>query len=343
MGSHHQDEAFGEDFELPPDRAYAETCAAIGSVMVAWRLLLATGEVAWADAIERTLLNVVVASPAADGRAFFYTNPLQMRVEGAPVDPDELSPRAHAQLRAPWFEVSCCPTNVARTLAQLATYVATTNDGGVQIHQLAPATVDAEVPGVGAVRLEVETDYPYDGEVADTVVEAPEVPWALAIRVPGWAAGAATLNGEPVPGSGRVARVRRVFRAGDVVRLSLPMAPRVVDADPRVDAVRGCVAVERGPFVLAVESVDLDGADVGLLRVDPATVRAGEEPGTALVDGVLLEPDEGEWPYRDLPASSVPSGTDTAGGDRPVTAILRPYFGWGERGPTTMRVWLPTT
>ncbi|MBN8881396.1 MAG: glycoside hydrolase family 127 protein [Salana multivorans] len=335
MGSHHQDEAFGEDFELPPDRAYAETCASVASIMVAWRLLLATGDAAWGDVVERALHNVVVTSPAADGRSFFYTNPLQMRVEGAPVDPDELSPRAHAQLRAPWFEVSCCPTNVARTLAQLATYVATASDDGIQLHQLAPATIDVELPDAGRVRLEVVTGYPYAGEVEVRVLESRDAPWELAIRVPAWAVGAATLDGEPVPGDGRVARVRRTFRSGETVRLALPMAPRVVGADPRVDAVRGCVAVERGPFVLAAESVDLDGADVGLLRVDSATVRAGEEPGTALVDGVLLDPEDAAWPYG-------PGAPTEQEGGRRVTVVLRPCFGWGERGPATMRVWLPT-
>jgi len=129
--------------------------------------------------------------------------------------------------------------------------------------------------------------------------------------------------------------VRRTFRSGETVRLALPMAPRVVGADPRVDAVRGCVAVERGPFVLAAESVDLDGADVGLLRVDSATVRAGEEPGTALVDGVLLDPEDAAWPYG-------PGAPTEQEGGRRVTVVLRPCFGWGERGPATMRVWLPT-
>src|SRR5690606_11757002 len=55
QGSHHQDEAFGDDFELPSDRAYSETCAGVGSVMFSWRLLLATGEARYADLIERTL------------------------------------------------------------------------------------------------------------------------------------------------------------------------------------------------------------------------------------------------------------------------------------------------
>src|SRR5690606_24653993 len=74
MGSRHQDEGFGDDWELPADRAYCETCAGIASVMVSWRLYLATGDVHYADLIERTLFNVVATSPREDGRAFFYAN-----------------------------------------------------------------------------------------------------------------------------------------------------------------------------------------------------------------------------------------------------------------------------
>ena len=119
MGSHHRDESFGDDFVLPPDRAYSETCAGVASVMLGWRLLLATGEPRFADLVERTLFNVVATSPAEDGRSFFYANTLHRRHRGVAPAPDTDSPRADSGLRAPWFAVSCCPTNVARTLAQL--------------------------------------------------------------------------------------------------------------------------------------------------------------------------------------------------------------------------------
>ena len=119
MGSRHSGEAFGEDWGLPPDRAYSETCAAVASVMLSWRLLLATGNPRYADLIERTLYNVVAASPAPDGRAFFYVNTLHRRKRGVVPDPDAVSPRAMSSLRSPWFAVSCCPNNVARMMAGL--------------------------------------------------------------------------------------------------------------------------------------------------------------------------------------------------------------------------------
>jgi DUF1680 family protein len=344
MGSHHQDEAYGEDYELPADRAYCETCAGVGSIMVAWRLLLATGDPAHADTIERTLLNVVATSPAADGRSFFYTNPLHLRRPGAVAEADAVSPRAAAQLRAPWFEVSCCPTNVARTLAQLACYVATTTDDGVQIHQYAGGTVRTVLGDGRTVGLDVRTRYPDDGAVLVIVTDAPGGEWEIALRVPAWARGAAVLDGTAVDAGLSQVVVRRAFAVGDVIRLDLPVAPRITVADGRVDAVRGTIAVERGPVVLCAESVDLPaGVGVDDVRVLAGTV-AKDLPGAgvgaggggvrpvAVLRGRVVRHPEDRWPYA----------ADAGAGVGPEVAIpLVPYHAWAERGPATMRVWLP--
>ena len=339
QGSHHQDEAFGDDWELPPDRAYSETCAGIGSIMFSWRMLLARGDAEYADLIERTLYNVVATSPAADGRSFFYANTLHQRVPGLPADPDGTSPRASASLRAPWFDVSCCPPNVARTLASLAAYVATVDDDGVQLHQYAPAEIRTVLPDGRAVVFDVETAFPRDGAVRITIGEAAASEWTLSLRVPSWAAGA-RLRVTPVDGvaaesdaaTGTV-RVRRAFAVGDVIELDLPMAPRFTTPSPLIDAVRGTVAVERGPEVLAVESIDLPGdADVARVVID-ADAAPTERDGRVWVRGVLRDVGDGEWPYvQDVP--------DDAVGDT-IDVPLVPYHDWANRGPSTMRVWLP--
>ena len=334
QGSHHQDEAFGDDFELPPDRAYSETCAGIGSVMFAWRLLLADGGEKYADLIERTLYNVVATSPSHDGRAFYYANTLHQRVARQPADPEATSPRASASLRAPWFDVSCCPTNVARTLASLAAYVATVDADGVQVHQYAPAEISTVLDDGRAVSLRIETDYPASGSVR--VVVTSDVGFTLGLRVPSWADGATLrdVDGTVSVVSAGLATVRRDFRAGDTVELTLPMAPRVTLADPRIDAVRGCVAIERGPEVLALESVDLDGIDdVGALVIDPEPV---ERDGRVWVAVRPVATTDDGWPYAGRPVP--PARADAL----PVTAALVPYHDWANRGPSTMRIWLPT-
>ena len=181
LGARWEGESFGDPFELPADRAYAETCAAVASVQWAWRLLLATGEAAYADLIERTLYNAVLPGISLSGDRFFYVNALQLRAD-APAAEDE---RVVSNGRQPWFGTSCCPTNAMRTLASLEHYFTTSSDGGLQLHQYAPMRVRS-----GPFDLAVATGYPWDGTVEIEVRAAGDAPWTLALRIPGWAAGA---------------------------------------------------------------------------------------------------------------------------------------------------------
>jgi DUF1680 family protein len=345
MGSRHQDEGFGDDWELPPDRAYCETCAGVASVMVSWRLFLATGEVRYADLMERTFYNVVATSPRTDGRAFFYANPLQQRVAGADVLPDAVNPRAEGGVRAPWFDISCCPTNVARTLASWHTYAASVDGDTVTLLQYAAADLSLALDAGGEVGLKIRTQYPLDGTVRVEVTGAPDRPVTLRLRVPHWADGATVavatvaVGARPggAPGGARVAPgwadVRRVLVPGDVVTLVLPTTPRFTWPDPRVDAVRGCVAVERGPLVLCAESVDLPGErSVDQFRVDPA-VPPRDEAEHVVVSAQLIDPPARPWPY---------GADDDAATSPPTDVALIPYHQWANRGPSTMRVWLPT-
>ncbi|MFY1674544.1 glycoside hydrolase family 127 protein [Plantactinospora sp. WMMB334] len=340
QGARHQDEAFGGDWVLPPDRAYSETCAGVGSVMLAWRLLLADGDPRCADLIERTLFNVVSTSPATDGRGFFYTNTLHRRELGTQPDADRPSPRAAASLRAPWFEVSCCPTNIARTLASLTAYLATADDDGLQLHQYAPGTVRHRRADGRQLCVTIATDYPRDGEIRVRIDgdDDDDQPWALSLRVPGWAAEGATLtvDGETRQVTPGVVTERRAWRPGDEVVLCLPMAPRFTYPDPRIDGVRGCVAVERGPVVFALESVDVPGVET----VDELRVDTSEPP--RLTDGRVtvrchrVHPQDHTWPYRTDPAECTPAP------DAEFDAVpLVAYHAWANRGPSTMRVWIP--
>jgi DUF1680 family protein len=372
MGSRHQDEGFGDDWELPPDRAYCETCAGVASVMVSWRLLLATGEVRYADLIERTLYNVVATSPRADGRAFFYANPLQQREPGADVRPDAVNPRAEGGVRAPWFDVSCCPTNVARTLASWQAYAAFVEeaaagsadagsgrggsaDAGVVVTLAQYAAGDLRIvldgglddapDGADELALRVTTEYPHDGRIRVEVVEAPERPVTLRLRVPHWADGA-TLTGPDgtttAVGPGWATAPTATLATGDVVSLDLPVGPRLTWPDPRVDAVRGTVAVERGPLVLALESVDLpDGITLDQVRLDLAIAPRAQGDG-ALVRALSVSlPDRatGTPPFGSAQLIAEQREGATTALDLPLV----PYHRWAERGPSTMRVFVPTT
>jgi DUF1680 family protein len=334
MGSRHQDEGFGEDWELPPDRAYCETCAGVASVMVSWRLFLATGDVRYADLIERTFYNVVATSPRGDGRAFFYANPLQQRVAGPPANDDVVSPRAESGTRAAWFDVSCCPTNIARTLATWQAHSAAVSEDDLVLLQYANGRLRATLGRGDEIELEIVTAYPDDGIVTVQVIAAPTDAWGLQLRVPDWAAGAVLDDGvhrrEVPPG---LVTVNRSVVPGDVVRLELPMRPRVTVPDDRIDATRGCVAYERGPLVLCAESTDLPaGVSLERVRADlsvPPDVRDGD----VWIRTRIADPQpDGLWPY----GATTRPGTSTSD-----EMVLRPYHSWAERGPSTMRVWLP--
>ena len=341
MGARHEGESFGDDFELPPDGAYAESCAGVASVMLAWRLLLATGEATYAELTERTLHNVIAGALAADGHAFFYVNPLQQRVAGAAPDPDALSPRAATGVRAPWFEVSCCPTNLARTLASLGGYTATADAAGVRIELITGAEIRTSLPGGRRVGLRVVTQYPWHGQVRVQITESDGAPWRVSVRVPSWATGATlTVDGQSrSAAAGQYAQAERPWRPGDELVLELPIAPRWTFPDPRLDATRGTVAVERGPLVYCVESLDVPaGLDLDRVAVltgaPPVDAPAAHGAPAVNVPAVSAAADEPpSWPY----AADRPAAGATAG--QPLRMI--PFYARANRGPAAMRVFLP--
>lgn len=335
MGSQHQDEGFGPDWALPPDRAYCETCAGVASNMVSWRLFLATGDVRYADLIERTAYNVIATSPRADGTAFFYANTLHQRVAGPVVADGDASPRASSAMREPWFDVSCCPTNVARTLATWHTYATAIGGTGLSIAQYAAASIRTTLDDGRAIGLEVETDYPASGRVTLRITTQTRGPWALRLRIPHWADGAVVHDcGQSTIAHPGFAQIEREFTVGDRIVLELPMAPRFTFPSPHIDAVRGCAAVERGPEVLCLESVDLpDGVSLDEIRID-TSVPPRECDGRVLVRARRVELRADAWPYAADPGWGEASQV--------IELPLAPIHSWANRGPSTMRVWLPT-
>jgi uncharacterized protein len=322
VGSRHVDESIGDPYELPPDRAYCETCAAIASIMWNWRLLLVTGESRFADLLERTLYNGFLSGVSLDGRTFFYSNPLHSR---------------GGHERHAWNPVACCPPNIMRFLASVEHHLATRSPDGVQLHQYAPARL-----AVGSAVLRIETAYPWRGEVGIEIVESDDEPWTLALRIPAWSRTATVDGAEVAPGG--YAEVRRTWRAGDRVELQLDVSPRLTAPNPRIDAVRGCVAIERGPVVYCFEETDLpQGVELADVALDTAVPPTDAGPITALAGvpgvgaaGVVNNLDG--WAgaeYRD--ARDVPAAVATS--EAPLVAV--PYFTWANRGAGAMRVWIP--
>jgi DUF1680 family protein len=340
VGSRYVGEGFGEAYELPNDRCHCETCAQIASVMWNWRMLLATGEACFADLIERTLFNGVLSGVTLDGGRFFYVNPLMVR--GTPF----VVATPGALERQDWFKVPCCPTNMPRTLATVSHYFATTNVRGVQIHQFSSMRIDTILQDSQKVALDVETDYPWDGDIHIVIRESGSESWSLSLRVPSWCASFAfTLNGKPIEPD-RVDKGYAVFerswRTGDQIRATYPMVARLTEAHHRVDALRGCVAIERGPIVYCLEDTDQpEGTSVLDVEIDTSSPLEETWRGE-LLEGVMTIQAQGYV----LDTSSLEGSLYQSLGQRraqrhriELTAV--PYYAWANREAVAMKVWIP--
>ncbi|MFF9100939.1 glycoside hydrolase family 127 protein [Streptomyces rubrogriseus] len=334
QGSRHVDESFGDPYELPADRAYAETCAGIASFQWNWRMLLATGEARYAAQMETVLYNTIAGSVGLDGCHFFYTNPLQMRTghrgtqEGSPNE------------RLSWFECACCPPNLARLIASLHSYLATHSDRGMQIHHLTPGTAAAELPS-GPVRITVAGNYPWTADFEITVDASG--PFELAIRIPEWAQETTlTVDGvrTDLQADAGYLRIDRDWRGSSTVCLHFTLRPAIVHPHARIDAVRGTVALRRGPLVYCLESTDqeagatLEDLRISLVPATPIRETASSAPGVAVAlqaDGVLVNSQSGLY-----------DGKTPSVVERPTVITAIPYFAWGNRGQGAMRVWVPT-
>jgi DUF1680 family protein len=330
VGSRHHGEAFGDDYELPNDLAYAETCAAIANVFWSHRLLCLTGDCRYADMVERALYNGVLSGVGLDGRHFFYGNTLEAR-----------EPRQ----RVPWFGVPCCPTNVVRLLGALPSYLYATGDAAIWMHLYAQGVCRTEVPGVGPVALRVRTDYPWDGKVELEVVPREPASVSLNLRIPGWCrhfdieAPKGIACEEPRTGS--YARLTGRWEPGMTVTLNLTMPVRTVVSHPHT-ANTGRAALMRGPLVYCIEEVDHPGVDLFDVALKPdAAWSATFQPEllsgvvTLTGEGILRQPRGWEKAlYRPLDEAV---GSDA----EPLQATAVPYALWANRTPGKMRVWIP--
>lgn len=350
LGSRERDEAIGEPYELPPDRSYCETCAAAGLIFWSWRMLLATGESTYADMLERVLYNAFLVGVGADGASFFYANPLEVRAEHEPPHestwrgetPWYLSPAPEqtGNRRRSWFPCACCPPNVMRVLASLDRYLITTAGRAVQVQQYVAGSYELTLDDGARVAFTVRTAYPWHSEVRIQLDEVPTDPWTLSLRIPAWARSPALwVNGEPVPAPIGYAEIERVWSRGDEIRLDLALRARLTTPSSRASALRGCVAIERGPLVYCLEEEDHEDVNLADLRLPLDAVLTSEDSdlfgGCVVVraDALAMAADPNDWPYGSVDDALLPPVPTT------ITAI--PYYLWANRRPGAMRVWIP--
>jgi DUF1680 family protein len=340
IGSASHGERFTYDYDLPNDTAYAETCAAIGLVFWAHRMVQLTGEARYADALERALYNGVLSGISLDGKRFFYANPLEVDPQAYTYRADIFGRSALTAERQEWFGCACCPPNIARLLASLGDYVYSSGSGALYLHLYAAGKADLEIDG-RPVTVRQETNYPWDGEIRIVVAPEAEQSFALCLRIPAWARSAEVrVNGQTVDIAPRMdrgyARIERVWHNGDVVELSLPMPVERIEAHPAVRVNAGRVALQRGPLVYCLEEVD-NGANLPDI-VLPKDASLNTEYDENLLGGIVVIKAEGlrrptdNWTnalYRPVESDAVPVS---------LTAV--PYYAWGNCGPGEMLVWI---
>lgn len=333
IGARHAGEAFGNNYELPNLSAYCETCAAIGNVYMNYRLFLLHGDAKYFDVLERTLYNGLISGVSLDGGSFFYPNPLSSNGKYS---------------RKPWFGCACCPSNVSRFIPSLPGYVYAVKNDQVYVNLYLSNKAELKVDKK-KILLEQETGYPWNGDIRLKITQGNQ-DFTMKLRIPGWVRGnvlpgdlysyadnqkpayQVSVNGQTVESdvNDGYLSIARKWKKGDVVEVHFDMIPRIVKANPKVEADHGRVAVERGPIVYCAEWPDN--------RFNVHSILLNQHPQFKVTDKPELL-----YGIRQITTDAQALSYDKAGKlvTKDVELILIPYYAWAHRGEGDMEVWLP--
>lgn len=334
-------EGFVDDYLMPNSTAYNETCANIANAMFNWRMLGIKAEAKYADIVELVLYNSALVGISTDGKKYFYANPLRMNFGGREYTDD--CDCTESPDREPYIECFCCPPNLVRTIAKISGWAYSLSENGVAVNLYGGNQLQTQLLDGTTLRLNQETDYPWQGYVKLTVEECKRTPFEIKLRVPGWAKGTAILvNGEAVDGvdaiAGEYVTIERVWQSGDQITIDMPMEVVFVEGHPRIEEVRNQVAIKRGPLVYCLETPDLppntDILDVYIQGDTDLSVQYQPDllGGIATIEGkVRLRTDKSQGLYRNVTQPSWQS----------CQTQFVPYFAWSNRGTAEMTVFVP--
>ncbi len=341
-GSHDQQQiarvhqAYGRNYQLPQVTAHSETCANIGNLLWNWRMFLATGEARFVDIMERTLYNSILSGISLEGVDYFYVNPLR---QTDPLPAELRWPRT----RVPFLVSFCCPPNVLRTIAETNGYAYSKTADSIWLNLYGSSKLKTTLQGQPLEITQV-TRYPWDGQISIQIDACPRKAFSIFLRIPGWTSKATiSINGqqegaESKPGT--YCELNRRWNPGDLLQFKLSMTAKLVEAHPLVEESRNQVAVQRGPLVYCLESLELPaGVRLNDVAIPASSVfdphyRDDLLQGITEIQGRALVKPPGDWSeklYRPL-AIDEPKGIDLR---------MIPYYAWANRGPSEMSVWLP--
>lgn len=335
-------ERFGDNYELPNETAYNETCAAIAQIYWNQRMFLLHGQSKYVDMLEKILYNGFLSGLGLDGNSFFYTNAMEIR--------NGFTHPSQERQRSGWFDCSCCPTNIVRLLPSIPGYVYAQKEDQLYANLFISGAASLTIKG-RPVTITQENNYPWDGRLRFTITPGSPLAFSFRVRLPGWAQGEAvpsdlysfgqvvagkisiSINGRPVNYTVQdgYALLTRKWEKGDRVEVLLPMEVRTVKAIDSVKADTGRIALQRGPLVYCAEWVDNQGRTSNILLPANTAFTAHYRP--ALLNGITVL--ESTVPVIRIGAD----GLSVSTGPQPFTAI--PYFAWANRGPGEMTIWFP--
>ncbi|MBQ3912704.1 MAG: glycoside hydrolase family 127 protein [Lachnospiraceae bacterium] len=344
IGATNHGEAFLYDYELPNDLAYSETCAAIGLVFFACRMLQIDVDSRYADVMERALYNTVLSGMALDGKSFFYVNPLEVRPEACHKDERKFHVKP---VRQKWFGCACCPPNIARLVSSVGAYAYTESEDTLFVHLYVGGMVEKEYKGIKAV-WDIDSDLTGSGKIKITCREMSAADGSgasdgisgditLALRIPDWcefytlncgAYGHELKKGyEYISGS---------FKQGDVIEIEFKKSVRILESSSAVAEDHGKVAVSYGPFVYCIEEAD-NGRDLHMVSVctDSSKARLGKLTIEGSEVTTIVLPGKRE---KAKTGALYQAYTKPEYDDCELTFI--PYYTWANRGEGEMRVWV---
>ncbi len=329
VGSRHNGEAFGNAYELPNREAYAETCASIANFLWNWRMYLLSGDSKYIDVMERALYNGVLAGISLTGTEYFYVNPLE-------------SIGNHRRL--PWYECSCCPTNLARFLPSLSGFIYAYKEDSLYVNLYEDSSAELSV-GRSHIRISQQTRYPFEGTIEFQVDVNEPTSFALKLRVPAWSSGNAKLQIDHTKDDYTVENgyisIHKTWKGKTSLKLMFDNSPYYLESHPYVRNNYGKVAVQSGPLVYCAEQGDNGDKDVWRLEISDSTLPVvfgegtdPEAPRKLKAFGYLREDYTEGSLYRTLRAVERTSKTEFS---------LIPYYYWANGARGAMTVWIPSS
>ncbi len=323
IGSTRAGEAFTNDYDLPDETAYCETCAAVGMVMWSHRLVQLDCDRRYADVMERALYNGVLSGVSRDGTKFFYENPLASR---------------GGHHRQPWFECVCCPSNLSRLLASLGNYLFSRTEGGLAVHLYLQSEMARQSVAGASVQVKVETRYPWEGVIRLIVETDRPAAFTLRLRIPEWCRSyEVRIGGKSVevPEEKGYAVIHRTWSSGDAVELVLDMPVEKIVSHPGVLMNQGQVALQRGPLVYCVEDAN---HKIGVFNlVLPGDAKLSPRWDQNLLGGITVV--EGKGLVRTPSENLYSRADDVTFAETDLLAV--PYYAWDNQTPGAMTVWMP--